>query len=245
MNKVSKEKTLKALKETIERWERIRDEGEDVYYDTECPLCELFVGDDKQCVECPIQRKTDEKQCWYTPFWDYVYDKTKEKAQKEVDFLKDLYIEMLEDYSPPLDKSKRDIVPVPSGGYICPSCDYVVMAGKVMRAEYRAKHWRLQCPKCLTWSRETYWVSAREVEKKAEPKEEWEDITPDCVVKIDQPLNGYYHLTFWHKEKHIAYTDMYKDGCPEATEIIQDSRIDNYKIEKEDGDFRIMRRVEK
>ena len=191
MNKVSKEKTLKALKETIERWEKIRDLGMDFKTSTQCVLCDLFGDLDGECRDCPIRKKTGQEQCRGTPYRIYQYNPTKENAQKEVDFLKDLYIEMLEDYAPPLEKSQ------------------------------------------LIY------------EEKAEPKEEWEDITPDCVVKIDQPLNGYYHLTFWHKEKHIAYTDMYKDGCPEATEIIQDSRIDNYKIEKQYGDFRIMRRVEK
>ena len=101
MNKVSKEKTLKALKETIERWEKIRDLGMDFKTSTQCVLCDLFGDLDGECRDCPIRKKTGQEQCRGTPYRSYQYNPTKENAQKEVDFLKDLYIEMLEDYSPP------------------------------------------------------------------------------------------------------------------------------------------------
>jgi len=98
-------KTLKALKGSIKKWEKIVegmgvDEGAD-----NCPLCELFF--DEGCQGCPVNEKTSRFGCIKTPYNDWVnhhilkhennlkkmkvYCATcKELAQKELDFLESL-----------------------------------------------------------------------------------------------------------------------------------------------------------
>ena len=65
------ERTLMALRGSIEKWEgivagEVDDDGAD-----NCPLCELFrgnVGD--ECLGCPVEDKSGERFCHYTPY-DY------------------------------------------------------------------------------------------------------------------------------------------------------------------------------
>jgi len=97
-------KTLKVLKGSIKKWEKIVegtgiDEGTD-----NCPLCELFYY--KDCHGCPVYEKTNCPDCIDTPCGDWnehIATKHKEKgdykvycpvckelAQKELDFLKSL-----------------------------------------------------------------------------------------------------------------------------------------------------------
>lgn len=87
-------KTLKALKGSIRKWQRIvagtgRDEGPN-----NCPLCKLFWH--AHCQRCPVFKVTELENCGGTPYeswegWKRV--KTKEQrhiAQRELDFLKSL-----------------------------------------------------------------------------------------------------------------------------------------------------------
>ena len=102
-------KTLKALKGSIKKWEKIvdgtgRDNGGD-----NCPLCLLFImnmDNDKDCPDCPIGIKTGENFCEKTPYLAWLnhtrgkHDQSssievkcptcKKLAIKELDFLKSL-----------------------------------------------------------------------------------------------------------------------------------------------------------
>ena len=99
-------KTLKALKGSIEKWEKIVNEtGKDSGW-TNCPLCDLFLHSE-DCRHCPIFEKTNQSYCKNTPYttWEAHQEKKhdeefppyiiqcptcKKLAQKEVDFLKSL-----------------------------------------------------------------------------------------------------------------------------------------------------------
>jgi len=99
-------KTLRALKKSIKKWEKIvagkgKDKGGE-----NCALCKLFAED--ECVDCPVYIKTGECGCGDTPYieWrshqSYHFYTTeeeafvvkcptcKELAQKELEFLKSL-----------------------------------------------------------------------------------------------------------------------------------------------------------
>ena len=87
-------KTLKALKGSIEKWEKIvagtgKDEGPN-----NCPLCKLFnkiEGEEKYaCNGCPVKEETGQKYCWNTPYEVYEPNPTKKNAIKELNFLKSL-----------------------------------------------------------------------------------------------------------------------------------------------------------
>ena len=90
--------TLTALKASIKKWEKNASSYEWTLIKTgpeDCPLCELFIG--KNCVGCPISKKTGYSFCIKTP-----YDKAddfanlknlpafKVAALEEVTFLKSL-----------------------------------------------------------------------------------------------------------------------------------------------------------
>jgi hypothetical protein len=98
-------KTLKALKGSIRKWERIID-GKGIEDGNEnCPLCKLFYWT-VDCRGCPVSKKTKINCCSKTPYdeWhDHQTDKhnkfeelkircetCKKLAQKELDFLKSL-----------------------------------------------------------------------------------------------------------------------------------------------------------
>lgn len=84
-------KTLKALRGSIQKWEKIVegtgvDQG--VY---NCPLCQLFYRLD--CKGCPVFERTGYPFCDKTPYREWEDDCTpelKKLAQAEVDFLKSL-----------------------------------------------------------------------------------------------------------------------------------------------------------
>ncbi len=95
-------KTLKALKGSIEHWERLasgqRKENENIGV-SDCPLCVEFYQ--KDCIGCPVMAKTGEECCDSTPFKDawrahrfelngFDSLKFKNAAKKELAFLKSL-----------------------------------------------------------------------------------------------------------------------------------------------------------
>jgi hypothetical protein len=88
------ERSLKALKDAIELWERIEsrelNEG-----DFNCPLCETFCVHGPtgySCTNCPIRKKTGRENCEGTPYWSYRNDAEDrdERAHDEVVFLRSL-----------------------------------------------------------------------------------------------------------------------------------------------------------
>ena len=66
-------KTLKALKGSIRKWERIVD-GRGTNEGCEnCPLCELFTRSNyDHCAGCPVHAETGKKYCRATPFVKFV-----------------------------------------------------------------------------------------------------------------------------------------------------------------------------
>ena len=98
-------KTLKALKKSIKKWEKIVNE-EGVDWGLDCSLCKLFI--ENNCVDCPVYIKTKMRSCIGTPYAEWVHHqrdshvdefteayeiecpKCKELARKELEFLKSL-----------------------------------------------------------------------------------------------------------------------------------------------------------
>lgn len=95
-------RTLKALKGSIRKWEKIwKGTGEDLG-GYNCPLCQL----PGSCVGCPVYERTGWGSCGKTPFggwiqhhWDKHWDEhpviiycptCKRLAKRELDFLKSL-----------------------------------------------------------------------------------------------------------------------------------------------------------
>ena len=79
-------KTLKALKGSIEKWEKIV-AGEGIDLGTvNCPLCQIFVVPKDSCEGCPVMEKTGESDCYGSPYYDHRPD----SAQDELDFLESL-----------------------------------------------------------------------------------------------------------------------------------------------------------
>lgn len=86
------EKTLKALKDAIDLWERIRDDPDFEEGDEKCPLCEVFFGDydfGTLCKGCPIYERTGLTKCRGTPYYAYSNGDS-DGAQDEIDFLRSL-----------------------------------------------------------------------------------------------------------------------------------------------------------
>lgn len=89
----------KAFRKTIERWEKIVD---DVTYfaRSDCDLCAWALRYAEKgrtaCSVCLIGKKCEDKRCYGTPYADFEKAKTKENALRELVFLKDLYIELIE-----------------------------------------------------------------------------------------------------------------------------------------------------
>jgi len=99
--------TLKALKDSIKKWEKIvAGEGEDKGT-INCPLCWLYYGSDSgTCVGCPVMRKTGLADCKGTPYTNWVRhhmeqhldmfscvvycEECKKLAKRELEFLKSL-----------------------------------------------------------------------------------------------------------------------------------------------------------
>ncbi len=59
-------KTLKALEESIEHWQRLADGCEEEIGCRSCPLCKLFIQDN--CNGCPVAEKTGVKYCYGSPY---------------------------------------------------------------------------------------------------------------------------------------------------------------------------------
>lgn len=79
------DETLKALKASIRKWERIVKGG----MEGDCPLCKMFRDRDIEddCDGCPVMEKTNRPFCRGTPYWD---DDSPAQAKAELDFLKSL-----------------------------------------------------------------------------------------------------------------------------------------------------------
>lgn len=96
-------RTLKALKESIAKWERNAVAVSPHEYLTDkddCPLCSLFWYD--HCKGCPVRDRTRQTRCYGTPYddanmkyrtWEEglsTADAARAAARKEVAFLKSL-----------------------------------------------------------------------------------------------------------------------------------------------------------
>lgn len=66
--------TLKALKESIAHWKRMRAKPSIIErpISDDCPLCRLFFKDEllTHCAGCPVMDKTDKSGCVGTPYDD-------------------------------------------------------------------------------------------------------------------------------------------------------------------------------
>jgi hypothetical protein len=63
--------TLEALKGSIEKWRKIVEENGADHHARNCPLCQIFHGDD-DCNGCPVQSATGKSHCEKTPYTKYV-----------------------------------------------------------------------------------------------------------------------------------------------------------------------------
>ena len=91
------EKTLTALKGSIKKWEKIvagtgTDEGW-----SNCPLCQLFYGEPRNCNGCPVKEKTHLSACVCTPYTKFATARqrkdvsgSRKYAKEELKFLKSL-----------------------------------------------------------------------------------------------------------------------------------------------------------
>ena len=70
------ERTLKALRGSIEKWEGIVAEEGDDLGGCNCPLCKLFYSEDiphqDYCRGCPVSEKSGEQYCHNTPYDDWM-----------------------------------------------------------------------------------------------------------------------------------------------------------------------------
>ena len=111
---------LKAIKGSIEKWDKISKREEEDYGSDNCPLCQLYSQQLPGCPACPVHKKTGKPQCDGTPYSDYrealreesrmeslcwavpskntqeAKDTTDKAARRFHDWLKDLYIEVSE-----------------------------------------------------------------------------------------------------------------------------------------------------
>jgi len=63
-------KTLKALKGSIKKWDRIANKDGADEAENNCPLCKLFLRDD--CLGCPVRKRKRRKNCEGTPYRKWV-----------------------------------------------------------------------------------------------------------------------------------------------------------------------------
>jgi len=94
---------LKALKKSIEHWEENAEDPKNANTNSSaCACCGLVTDEEEfiRCKEgCPIYEKTGNELCHGTPYINIPWNSkewTKEMMLAEVVFLKNLYIEMLE-----------------------------------------------------------------------------------------------------------------------------------------------------
>ena len=103
MNKEMNPELKKAFRATIERWEKIVDDVT-YYARSGCDLCN-YADKNSSCDMCPIYIKTRTTGCEGTPWDDFTNlgGQTTENALRELVFLKNLYIELI-DCPKPLDE---------------------------------------------------------------------------------------------------------------------------------------------
>lgn len=95
------ERTLTALKESIEHWERLAS-GETGFVEdvgsADCALCTIFL-DEHECAGCPVHEKTGAEKCAFSPYVEALNSRRKygldspqfkSAARKELKFLKSL-----------------------------------------------------------------------------------------------------------------------------------------------------------
>ena len=95
-------RTLKALKGSIAKWEKIV-KGDMVDLGTDnCPLCDLFWSPDLKCLGCPVSAKVGVGGCVGSPYMPWLQlfpwgeskrvktKKQREAAREELAFLKSL-----------------------------------------------------------------------------------------------------------------------------------------------------------
>ncbi len=103
-------KRARLLMESIwEKWIPLRDgEKRDNLGDEDCPLCKAYNNADTKnpCSYCPIKKEVGESYCGNTPYCNFnkhrrfrmeghYCEECKTLAQKEIDFLYDLYLKEL------------------------------------------------------------------------------------------------------------------------------------------------------
>ena len=92
-------RTLKALKGSVRKWEKIVAGDMVDKADANCPLCQMFAR--ITCDGCPVKAKSGQDQCWNTPYltkWKRVAGlghtadspAKKKAAEAELRFLKSL-----------------------------------------------------------------------------------------------------------------------------------------------------------
>lgn len=223
-----KDKTIEALRGSIEKWHNIlHADGEDKGSDN-CPLCTIFLQARGSCTGCPIvEKKSDFYMChnpeyqeWFAHQEDCHWPNQKkihlrssgercptcrELAQAEYDFLKDLLIDYL---SYPA-KSDSTLV--------CSFCGSTPP--------------NVNCPQCHP-----------EIKKSASSKEEeWEDITKDIKWETHKTMreDSYYLCGMDGDSWVIQFTHKHGICINYCNEISQD-----YKLEICDDEyFRILKRV--
>lgn len=64
--------TLKALKGSIAKWEKLASGKGTDWGGGNCPLCKLFAkGKGPKCAGCPVMASTGQSQCDRTPYYDF------------------------------------------------------------------------------------------------------------------------------------------------------------------------------
>lgn len=178
---------LRALKESIEHWKDLKKTLKQALV-RECALCDLFHADD--CKGCPICLKTGAILCRTTPYSRYYDNETPENAQKEIDFLTEIYIEELEKYRG--EKGKL---------YECVCCERRVEGHKVVTSPIMDGDF--YCIPC--------WHNQKNIEKTPVKKEEWVDITKQLSVKLE-PIANTYYFTIFDGNTQIAFTSGRKEN---------------------------------
>ncbi len=89
--KMSK-RTLKALEESIQHWDRVCYGSNETTTDVGCALCGLYnlyqeTGFPACSPTCPVKRKTGKDQCINTPWYSVCYFNTPATKEAELIFL--------------------------------------------------------------------------------------------------------------------------------------------------------------
>ena len=73
------------LELSIQKWVDIVNGIEDDHGGFDCALCKAYP--DVGCTGCPVQKETGYSNCRGTPYTRYVIERTRENAQRELNFL--------------------------------------------------------------------------------------------------------------------------------------------------------------